>query len=786
MKHSNDLAKIVVTAAFLAALFSPLAPGSNAQTIRGASATRLQADKEHLIETYGKLPLSFEANAGQTSSEVKFLSRGSGYTLFLTRHAEAVLVLQKSAIQEGKTERVVAESTPPAVLRMKLAGPALNPEVAGLGELAGRVNYFVGKDPREWHTDVPTYARVNYSSVYPGIDLAYYGNRQQLEYDFIVAPHADPQKIAVSFEGAEAFSVDPNGDLVLTVNKNELRFRKPEVYQEIDGRRREIASTYTLKGKRSVGFEIAAYDPNRPLIIDPTLVYSTYLGGSMGASGQAIAVDQSGNAFIAGSVVGTDFPTTPGAFQTTGTPPCINSGIGSCPPQLSPQEAFVTEINPQGSALVFSTYLGGSYSNTGTGIALDTAGNAYVTGYTDSIDFPVTPGAWQPVFQGSTSGGCMSCATYNSFVTKLNPSGNGLIYSTFLGGFGDTQAHGVAVDSAANAYVAGIAGRGFPTTSGAFQPGFKGACCNDKGPYNAFVAKLNSSGSGLVYATYVGGSTSSGDDAYGIALDAAGEAYIAGFASSKDFPTTAGAFQSTAPLSSGSAFVTKLNADGSALVYSTYLGGPNPISGTYDAAQGIAVDSGGNAYVTGITDSRAFPTTLGAFQAITPVKSTMYAASAFLTKLNPTGSGLVYSTYLGGSAADYGLGVAVDSSGDAFVIGTTDSTNFPTTPDAMQPTPPDNYFCCHAFVTAMNPAGSAQTYSSYLGGSDPLTQAQAITVDSSGNAYIVGATSSTTFPTTPGAFQTANPAAQNHYAAFIMKIAGMTSPAPAVATAAQP
>ena len=782
MKCVNFLRNIFAALAFLALplIAFPQKILGNAAQNGGAGASA--ATKQHLIETYGKLPLSFEANVGQTSDEVAFLSRGSGYTFFLTRHAEAVLVLQKSATQEGKAERVVAESTPAAVLRMKLAGATANPEAAGLEELAGRVNYFVGSDPLKWHADVPTYARVNFSSVSPGIDLAYYGNRQQLEYDFIVAPHANPEEIAMSFEGAEAISIDSNGDLVLTINKKELRFRRPVVYQEIDGRRREIASAYLLKGKRSVGFEIAAYDPSQRLIVDPMLAYSTYLGGSSGVSGQAIAVDQSGNAFIAGSAVGTDFPTTPGAFQTTGTAPCTSF----CPPQLSPQEAFVTEINPQGSALVFSTYLGGSYSNTGTGIALDNAANVYVTGYTDSNDFPVTLGAWQPVFLGSTSGGCMSCATYNSFVTKLNPSGNGLVYSTFLGGIGDTQAHGVAVDSAANAYVAGIAGRGFPTTLGAFQPDFKGACCYDKGPYNGFVAKLNASGSVLVYATYVGGSGSSGDNAYGIALDTAGEAYIAGFTSSKDFPTTAGAFQPAAPLSSGSAFVTKLNTDGSALVYSTYLGGPNPISGSYDAAQGIAVDSVGNAYVTGNADSPAFPTTLGAFQAITPAKSTMYAGSAFLTKLNPTGSGLVYSTYLGSSGADYGIGVAVDSSGDAVVIGTTDSTNFPTTSDAMQRTPPDNYVCCHAFVTAVNPAGSALTYSTYFGGSDPLTQARAITVDSSGNAFIVGDTSSTTLPTTPGAFQTANPAAPSHYAAFIMKIAGTTSPAAAATTAAQP
>jgi hypothetical protein len=770
---------------FVAAIFFVVAalivfvPKANADNEGKAAASK--TTKRHLIETYGKLPLSFEANAGQTSDKVKFLSRGSGYELFLTRSGEAALILEDSAGKESperpadalKPEfKIPADQRTTLVLKMKIVGGAVSPEAAGLEQLAGHVNYFTGNDPQKWRTNVPTYARVNFHDVYPGVDLAYYGNHRQLEYDFIVAPQADPSSITMAIEGAK-LSLNTNGDLILASKGKEIRFQKPVTYQDVDGARREISSAYVLKSAHQVGFKVAAYDHTRPLIIDPVLAYSTYLGGTGQVTGVAIAVDHGGNAFLTGAVTGTDFPTTPGAFQTTGTNPCTGGlGGGFCPPPLNPQEAFVTELNPKGTALVFSTYLGGKYQNIGTGIALDDGGNTYVTGYTDSSDFPTTPGAWQSAFLGSTSGGCMSCATYNSFVTKLNPSGNVLVYSTFLGGFADTQAQGIAVDGGANAYVTGFAGSGFPTTPGSFQTISKSPCCAEKGPYNAFVAKLNASGSLLVYATYVGGSSSSGDGARGIALDAADEAFIAGFTTSTDFPTTQGAFQTAAPLSSGSGFVSKLSADGSALVYSTYLGGTNT-SGSRDVAQGIAVDSAGNAYVTGFADSHDFPTTVGAFQAVAPVKSSTFASSGFLTKLNTDGSGLVYSTYLGGSKADFGVGIALDSAGDAYVVGSSDSTDFPTTSNALQPTPPDSFSCCHAFVTALNPAGSALVYSSYIGGSTPLTQARAVTVDSAGNVYIFGSTSSTTFPTTPKAFQSTSPNRGSGNAAFIMKITGI-------------
>ena len=732
MKHSNDLAKIVVTAAFLAALLSSLAPRSDGQTIRGASATPPQADKQQLLTTYGKVPLSFEANAGQTSNEVKFLSRGGGYTLFLTRHAEAVLVFQKPAIQQGKTERVVAESTPAAVLRMKLAGATVNPEVAGLEELAGRVNYFVGNDARKWRTNVPTYARVNFHGVYPGVDLAYYGNRQQLEYDFIVAPHADPQKIAMRFQGAEAFSVDSNGDLVLTINKKELRFRKPVVYQEIDGRRHEITSTYMLKGKRSVGFEIAAYDPNRPLIIDPTLVYSTYLGGSIYSNGYGVAADSAGNAYVTGETCASDFPTTPSAFQSVSP--------GSCP-------AFVTKFNPTGSGLVYSTYLGGSKGSgaRANGIALDAAGNAYVAGTTDSPDFPTTSGAFRPVPL------CVACDT--GFVTKLNPAGSGLVYSTYLGGSIFDLIMDIAIDASGDAYVTGwTESVDFPITPGAAQPVFPGTASFST---SVFMTKLNASGTALLYSTYLGGSQNA--FGYAIAVDPSGNAYVTGTAFG-DFPVTPFAFQ---VLSQGGvdAFVAKIDPTGfgsASLVYSTYLGGA-----ANEDARGIAVDATGNAYVMGTTQSDNFPTTSGAFQAVKTSMPTL--GSAFVTKMKPDGTGLVYSTFLGGTRYQIGTGIAVDASGGTYVTGTTNSYDFPTTPDAFQPNK-GGYGACwwDAFVTAINPQGSALVYSTHIGGGIGggscgygTDRGERIAVDVGGHVYVGGWTESTMFPTTPGAYQTA-------------------------------
>ncbi|HXM94206.1 MAG TPA: SBBP repeat-containing protein [Candidatus Dormibacteraeota bacterium] len=631
-------------------------------------------------ESYGKLPLSFEANVGQTSSQVKFLSRGQGYTLFLTPSGEAVLALRKSVPKRDplKPTALVSMPAPPipdatgplAIVRMKLVGANAKPRVEALDELPGKANYLIGNDPKKWRTNVPLYAKVRYREVYPGVDLVYYGNQRQLEHDFIVAPGADPRSITLNLAGAEKLSLDPQGALVLAVKDGELRMDKPRIYQEVDGARREISGGYVLKSAYQVGFQIAAYDATRLLIIDPTLFYSTYLGGNSTDVGQGIAVDAAGNAYVTGYTTSINFPTTVGTFQTA------NGGS---------YDAFVTKLNPTGTApLVYSTYLGGSNFDLGYGIAVDNLGNAYVTGYTCSSNFPTTPLAFQTALQSFC----------DAFVTKLNPAGSAPLYSTYLGGNSADFGQGIAVDSTGSAYVTGYTySSNFPTTPGAFQTTFAGG-------YHAFVTKLNPTGTApLVYSTYLGGNST--DVGQGIAVDAAGNAYVTGVTCSTNFPTTPGAFQ-TANASGGctDAFVTKLNPVGSApLVYSTYLGGFSA-----DYGQGIVVDSTGSAYVTGYTNSSNFPTTLGAFQA-----ANQGGFDAFVTALNPLGTApLVYSTYLGGSNLDYGQGIAVDSTGSAYVTGYTDSSNFPTTPGAFQ-TANASGGCCDAFVAKITGFPATQT-----------------------------------------------------------------------------
>ena len=508
------------------------------------------ASQPQLLASYARLPLSFEANHGQTDRQVKFLSRGSAYTLFLTSN-ETVLSLSKPATPVARRRidtvamgQEVVENKPitTTVLRMRLLGANPAAEISGLEELVGKSNYFIGNDPKKWRTNVPNYARVKYRDVYPGVDLVYYGNQRELEYDFVVAPGGDPQAIRLGIEGAKKAVIDAQGDLVLHTNEGDVCLHKPTIYQEVDGAKQPIAGHYVLRDKRQAGFEVGAYDAARPLVIDPVLSYSTYLGGSGSfESGIGIAVDSAGSAYVTGDTNSTNFPTTSGAFQTT-----FGGGFS---------DAFVTKLNPAGSALVYSTYLGGSADDRGHGIAVDSAGNAYVTGVTASTNFPTTSGAFQTTFGGAPS---------DAYVTKLNPAGSALVYSTYLGGVENDQGSAIAVDSAGSAYVTGLTfSTNFPTASP-----IQAAKAGD---FDAFVTKLNAAGSALVYSTYLGGSGF--DWGHGIAVDSAGNAYVAGQTRSTNFPTAS-------PIQAANAgdfdvFVTKLNAAGSALVYSTYLGGSN-------------------------------------------------------------------------------------------------------------------------------------------------------------------------------------------------------------------
>ena len=496
--------------------------------------------------------------------------------------------LQRTTFMAAPTEQERDPRSTAAVLRMKLVGTNAGAKVTGLEELPGKSNYIIGNDPKKWRTNVPNYGRVKYAQVYPDVDLVYYGNQRELEYDFVLAPGADPRQIELNFGGAKRLRLDADGNLIVSIAGGEVLEHKPVIYQDIGGMRRRVAGGYELRNSHTVGFKLAGYDDQRRLTIDPSLGYSTYLGGNNEDLGNGIALDSAGNAYVTGYTFSNDFPTTAGAFQTT---------LRGC------RNAFVSKLNRSGSALVYSTYLGGRDFDDGLGIALDSSGNAYVTGYTDSSDFPTTAGAFQTTFGGGSS---------DAFVSKLNRSGSALVYSTYLGGSSTDYGPGIAVDLAGNAYLTGITGSSdFPTTAGAFQTTFGGG-------FNAYVSKLSSSGSALVYSPYLAGRNGT-DGGGGIALDSAGNAYVTGSTDSSDFPTTAGALQTTYG-GGNDAFVSKLNSSGSALVYSTYLGGSN-----FDYGSGIALDAAGNAYVTGVTQSSNFPTTAGAFQ------TTLRGSNAFVS-----------------------------------------------------------------------------------------------------------------------------------------------------------
>ena len=780
------------------------------------------ASKPRLVEAYGKLPLSFEANQGQTAGQVKFLLRGRGYTLFLTAD-EAVLALRnpsapakghvfsraatpllpspfawalapeemlagitdngprtadalfaplfqnpKSQIEDRLSRAPSPESQAPSVLRLRLMGANPNARATGLDPLPGKSNYFIGNDPKKWRTNVPQYAKVKYKDIYPGIDLVYYGNQGRMEHDFIVAPGADPRAISLSIDGAQGIEIQANGDLLLRSAGGDVRLEKPVVYQRTTdmgrlttanrqssiGNRQFLNGRYTITAKNQVAFEVAPYDRTRPLLIDPVLSYSTFLGGSLTDGGLSIAVDTSGNAYVFGGTRSPDFPTTAALFQTN------SGGV----------DAFVTKLNPAGSALVYSTYLGGSADEQtfgGSGIAVNASGEVYVTGNTFSTDFPTTPGA----FQRTPSNPCVICigGCVHPFITSLNAEGSALKYSTYLSGCGLEWSNAIAIDADGNAYVAGgTESPDFPTTPGALDS----ALCTVEFPEDAFITKVNPVGSALVYSTLLGGCAT--DRAEGIAVDISGNAYVAGTTLSADFPTSTGALQ---PAMRGhqSAFVAKLDALGSALVYATYLGGSTSTLAGYEGVDWggpIVVDSSGSAYVAGTTASTDFPTTPGALQ-------TALAGNidVFLTKVNPDGSNLDYSTYLGGSGSESEQGIYLDRGGDVYLTGITTSTNFPTTPDAFQAHLRGTQ---NVYIAKVNPEGTELLYSSYLGGSGD-DGGYGIAVDPSGNAYVTGQTTSTDFPTTTGAFQTISGGGVND--GFVAKISPTPRPVATLSSA---
>jgi hypothetical protein len=671
--------------------------------------------QRQLAAAYGQLPLSFEENVGQSDQRVRFLARGPGYTLFLTASAEAVLVSGKGT---------------PQVARMGLAGANPRPDVHALEERAAKSYYFIGNDPARWRSKVANYGRVRYQAVYPGIDLVYYGNQRQLEYDLVVASGADPSRIQLSFPEARQLHLNPeSGDLEVAEAGGELCLHKPVAYQVAEGQQRvAIEAHYALAAGNRIELAVGPYDATRPLIIDPVLVYSTYLGGSNFDVSQGIAVDAWGNAYVTGRTESSDFPLA--------QPLPANSVL------RGRANAFVSKLSFEARtatlSLAYSTYLGGNNFDEGFGIAVDAWGNAYVTGVTSSSDFPlVHPLPTNSVLRGEQ----------NAFVSKLSFNARtatlALAYSTYLGGNVRDFGQGIAVDAWRNAYVTGF------TQSSDF-PLAHPLPTNSvlRGGQNAFVSKLSfddrTAALALAYSTYLGGS---GFDAGGgIAKDAWGNAYVTGQTRSTDFPL-AHSLPTNSVLRGGqNAFVSKLSFDARtatlSLAYSTYLGGSD-----FDGGAGIAVDAWGNAYVTGDTSSSDFPLVHplpanGVFQGVD---------HAFVSKLSFDAQtamlALVYSTYLGGSGGDVGLGIAVDAWGNAYVTGQTQSADFP----LAHPLPANSVFrgVDDAFVSKLSfdarTATLSLAYSTYLGGSD-FDSGRGIAVDTRGNAYVTGQTRSADFP----------------------------------------
>ncbi|MGO9271878.1 MAG: SBBP repeat-containing protein [Terriglobia bacterium] len=708
--------------------------------------------------SYASLPLSFELNQGQTDGTVRFLARGPGYSLFLTAD-EAVLALRSGgSTGVGKAAKDHGPRTRD-LLRMRFLGANPNPVTAGREELAGKSNYFIGRDPHGWHTDVPTYAQVHYQDLYQGVDAIYYGRQGELEYDLVVAPGRDPGQVRFQVEGVETARLNEAGELVLATRGEEAVVRRPKAYQGTGADQREVAVRYVSRGKNEFGFEVGRYQRNERLTIDPVLTYSTYLGGSGGDVAYGIAVDSSGDAYVTGSTASINFPVSSAEQETL---------AGS-------SDAFVAELNAAGSGLVYSTYIGGTQADVGSAIAIDKSGNAYITGSTYSSNFPVTPGAFETLYGGNGQ----ENGNGDAFVAKLGPNGSSLIYASYLGGTGPDFGQGIAVDAAGNAYVTGSTQSfDFPTANPLYVGNDNCTVVNqiETCTADAFVTEVNPTGTALVYSTYLGGSAA--DSGQAIAVDALGDAYVTGYTYSNNFPTQS-AWQS-ANAGGSDAFVTELRPGGTSLVFSTYLGGSGQ-----DQAFGLGLGPSGDIYVTGATQSTDFYTTPNVFQ-------TLYDASgdAFVTRFAPGGRSVVFSTYIGGSQADQGNAIAVDSAGNSLVVGVTQSSDFPTL-DASQNIPGlfgagscststgvGTQICLDAFVVRLNPSG-AGLYSTYLGGSQN-DFAQAVAVDSSGTPYIAGGTTSSNFPVIVGALQGAYAGGSTLGNAFVAKMSSTDDPAVAL------
>lgn len=701
-------------------------------------------ESQHSLDA---LPYRFEENRGQAPAETRFVARDGNYEV-LMEPAGPVLALNSADKQ--------------TTLRTVLQGGNRNARISGEQPAAGRANFLLGNDPSKWLRDVPNFGRVRYSDVYPDTDLIFYGNGHNLEFDFEVKPGGDPSRISLSWTGADQVKMDGNGDLLVATAAGEVRWAKPVIYQLKGNRRVPVEGAFRLK-ENVASFAVSRYDRNATLVVDPTVSFATYIGGSSNESARAIGLDPSGNILIAGVTTTTTLPTASGVAQP---------GYAGGTTDTITGDAFVAKLNPAGTALVWITYLGGSMDDVAFGMAVDAQGSSYLTGMTNSTNFPVMNAAYS-TFRGAR--GNILNPMGDAFVTKLNSSGQ-LVYSTYFGGTSDDMGTAIAIDTAGNAYIAGnTLSTNLPIGIGAFQNSFKGsggnlAYCGGCGPVfltgDAFAAKFDPNGK-FLWTTYIGGSLD--DFAMGIAVDSTG-VYLAGGTLSSDFPVSSGALQTKYGGASnnqaqpnihmGDGFVVKLDPPGSKLLYGTYLGGSQD-----DSIFAMALDSSGNVYVTGATVSSDFPVTSGVFQSANKGPSTATTATnhpvfvygdGFAAKLNPTGTGLLYSTYFGGSGDDAGQAIAIDAAGNAYIAGQTASKDFPTvspTQTSYAGSGGESQVVGDAFLLQLDPKGAVELFGTYLGGNSD-DAAAGIALDGSGNAYVTGYTLSNNFPATKGSFQT--------------------------------
>jgi len=702
------VAVIAIAIAAGASKFSNLRASAHPGAATAPTAAVSAEQRGRIQASMNALPLGFEVNQGQTDPQVKYTARGNGYAVFLTENKTVFALTSagaSSAISSHgrglRAEPKSKETAKSAAIEMRLVGGNSNPQISAGAELPGTINYYVGSDSKNWRTGVKQYSSVAYRGVYPGVNMVFHGEQRQLEFDFVVAPGADAKAIGMGFEGADKLATDASGNLVLTSSAGNVVLHKPVAYQEKDGNRENVEVAFDVKDHQQVGLQLGSYDSSRELVIDPSLSYATYLGGSGEDEVFGIALDGSSDIFVAGQMASINFPAHSGTV----------SNIGNF-------DAFVTRVKAGGGSIDFTTVMGGSQADSALGIAVNGTALVVVGNTNSTSSAPAFPNT---IKFGPTGG-------QDAFAASLNITSGTAAYIAIIGGTGTESGNGIAVDSSGNAYVGGQTNStDFKTVSP-----LQGA---NGGQNDGFVAKINPTGSALLFSTYLGGSGN--DLVTGLALDSSSNVYVTGITDSTNL-ATAGAFQAT-PKGGGDSFVSEIKSDGSAITYLTYFGGSGQ-----DAALAIAVDGVGDACITGNTTSSDLPTANAA------QSSNAGSNDVFVTKLNPTGTGLVFSTYYGGPLDEFGTGIAVDSFADVYVTGRTTSSNYPATQGTLNGT-------SDAFITEFSNTGFV-VYSGFLGGSGVENSIAgdntngpvgSVTVDSSSNAYLGGATSSTQqFPVT--------------------------------------